>query len=94
MEKLGLWATLRGLPRPVWVLTARTFVNRFGSFVLVFLVLYVKHLGYSTAAAGLAASAYGVGSISIAHRPLWLVCLGCGLAAAALVFASAPREES
>jgi MFS family permease len=29
----------------------------------VFLVLYVKHLGYSTAAAGLAASVYGAGSI-------------------------------
>lgn len=63
MERGGLRATLRGLPRPVWVLAAGTFVNRFGSFVLVFLVLYVKHLGYSTAAAGLAASAYGAGSI-------------------------------
>jgi MFS family permease len=63
MTSPGLRVTLRGLPRPVWVLAAGTFVNRFGSFVLVFLVLYVKHLGYSTAAAGLAASVYGAGSI-------------------------------
>lgn len=59
----NLRVTVRGLPRPVWVLCAGTFVNRFGSFVLVFLVLYVKHLGYSTAGAGLAASSYGAGSI-------------------------------
>jgi MFS family permease len=63
MTSPGLRVTLRGLPRPVWVLAAGTFVNRFGAFVLVFLVLYVRQLGYSTAAAGLAASAYGAGSI-------------------------------
>jgi MFS family permease len=47
-------------------------VNRFGSFVLVFLVLYVKHLGYSTAAAGLSASAYGAGSIVSALLGGWI----------------------
>jgi hypothetical protein len=31
---------IRTLPRPVWILSADTFVNRFGSFVAVFLVLY------------------------------------------------------
>jgi len=68
----GLPATLRGLPRPVWLLSAGTFVNRFGSFVLVFLVLYVKHLGYSTAASGLDASAYGVGTIVSALLGGWV----------------------
>ena len=67
-----MWATLRGLPRPVWLLVAGTFVNRFGSFVLVFLVLYVKHLGYSTAAAGLAASAYGAGGMASSLLGGWL----------------------
>jgi MFS family permease len=72
VEAGGLWATLRGLPRPVWLLVAGTFVNRFGSFVLVFLVLYVKHLGYSTAAAGLAASAYGAGGMASSLLGGWL----------------------
>lgn len=72
MDRRGLWMTLRGLPRPVWVLAGGTFVNRFGSFVLVFLVLYVKHLGYSTAASGLAASAYGAGSIVSALLGGWI----------------------
>jgi len=72
VEGPGLWATLRGLPRPVWLLVAGTFVNRFGSFVLVFLVLYVRHLGHSTAAAGLAASAYGAGGIASSLLGGWL----------------------
>jgi len=40
-----------------------TFVNRFGGFVVPFLILYVVHEGYSASVAGIAASAYGVGSI-------------------------------
>src|SRR6185437_8377280 len=62
----GLRADLRALPRPVWFLLAGSFVNRFGSFVLPFLALYLTHRGYSVAQAGLALSAYGVGSASAA----------------------------
>jgi len=62
----GLRADLRALPRPVWLLLAGSFVNRFGSFVLPFLALYLTHRGYSVAQAGLALSAYGVGSASAA----------------------------
>src|SRR6478609_739075 len=57
---------LRGMPRPVWFLLAGSFVNRFGSFVLPFLALYLTHRGYTVAQAGLALSAYGVGSASAA----------------------------
>jgi MFS family permease len=46
----------------VWALFAGTFINRFGSFVIPFLVLYLTRTGYSIADAGFAASAYGVGS--------------------------------
>lgn len=89
-EGSGLRATLRGLPRPVWVLAAGTFVNRFGSFVLVFLVLYVKHLGYSTAASGVAASAYGAGSIVSALLGGWIADrLGRRSALALSMFSSA-----
>jgi MFS family permease len=55
--------SLRELPPTAWLLFAGTFVNRFGSFVTIFLVLYLKEQGYSTPQAGLAVSAYGLGSI-------------------------------
>lgn len=51
-------------PRPIWILFAGTFVNRFGSFVIVFLMLYLTKNGYSPAQAGVAAGAYGVGAIA------------------------------
>jgi MFS family permease len=62
----NLWRDIRSLPRPAWILFAGSFVNRFGSFVTVFLVLYLVDSGFSVAQAGLAASAYGVGSLASA----------------------------
>lgn len=53
---------LRALPGPVWVLAAGQFVNKFGAFVLFFLIIYLTRLGYSPAQAGMAAGAYGLGS--------------------------------
>jgi MFS family permease len=47
----------------VWPLYAGTLINRFGGFVVFFLVLYLRARGYSTSAAGGALSAYGVGSL-------------------------------
>jgi MFS family permease len=61
-----LWEDLRALPRPAWVLFGGTFINRFGSFVLAFLVFYLTSRGYSAASAGLALSAYGIGSMAAA----------------------------
>jgi len=54
---------LRSLPRPVWILLAGTFINRFGQFVMPFLVIYLTKIGYSTAKAGLALGAYGLGHV-------------------------------
>jgi MFS family permease len=62
----NLWRDIRALPRPAWVLFAGSFVNRFGSFVTVFLVLYLVDSGFSVAQAGLAASSYGVGALGSA----------------------------
>jgi MFS family permease len=46
---------------------AGAFVNRLGSFVQVFLVVYLhQELGYSAAAAGAAVAVYGLGSLSSA----------------------------
>ncbi|HYP22136.1 MAG TPA: MFS transporter [Actinomycetota bacterium] len=55
---------VRELPRAAWIVCAGAFVNRFGSFVSVFLVLYLTAEGYSAAAAGTAAGAYGVGHLA------------------------------
>src|SRR5689334_12089197 len=53
-------------PRSLWILCIGTFFNRIGGFVSVFLVLYMTSKGYTPAQAGIAASAYGIGSISAA----------------------------
>ena len=54
---------VRGLPRAAWVVYAWTFINRFGSFVVTFLILILVRRGLSPAQAGLAASAYGAGAL-------------------------------
>jgi MFS family permease len=54
---------LRALPRPVWILFVGTFINRFGTFVMPFLVFYLTRAGFSPAKAGVAVSAYGAGHL-------------------------------
>ncbi|MEV8504975.1 MFS transporter [Actinoplanes sp. NPDC051475] len=60
----GTWRTLRSLPRPVIVLLFGIAVNRMGSFISIFLILYMTHLGYSPSRAGIVLTAFGVGSIA------------------------------
>ena len=59
----SLIASLRSLPRAAWILFAGTFINRFGTFVMPFLAIYMTRSGFSPAQAGLAVSAYGGGHI-------------------------------
>ena len=59
----SLIAGLRALPRPAWILFLGTFLNKFGTFVLPFLTIYMTRLGYSALQAGLAIGAYGIGSL-------------------------------
>jgi MFS family permease len=54
---------LRALPRGAWILFFGTFLNKFGTFVLPFLAIYMTRLGYAPAQAGLAIGAYGVGTL-------------------------------
>src|SRR6185369_12720285 len=63
MPAYSLRANLRALPRPAWILFGGTFVNRFGMFVLPFLVIILTRRGYSAAQAGIAVSAYGAGHL-------------------------------
>jgi predicted MFS family arabinose efflux permease len=57
---LKAWRDLRELPRGVWVLFATTLVNRAGTMVLPFLVLYLtRDLGFTTARAAVVLGSYG-----------------------------------
>lgn len=51
------------LPRAVWTLYAGAFINRFGTFVMPFLVIYLTRHGYSAEQAGIAIGAYGAGHL-------------------------------
>ena len=59
----SLIANLRLLPRAAWVLFGGTFINRFGTFVMPFLAIYMTRQGFTPAQAGLAVSSYGGGHI-------------------------------
>ncbi len=63
---------IAAMPRSVWVLFAGTLVNRFGSFVLVFLALYLTRRGFTAPQAGLAMAAYGAGAIGASLAGGWL----------------------
>jgi MFS family permease len=58
-----LFTNLRSLPPVAWILFFGSFLNKFGSFVVPFLALYLTQKGYSLAQAGVAIGAYGVGNV-------------------------------
>ena len=61
---LKYWKDLKHLPRPVWVVAGSQLVNRAGSMVLTFLVLYLtRDRGFSAVQAGFILFVYGVGAI-------------------------------
>lgn len=58
------WRGLRKLPREIWILFAATLVNRFGTMVLPFLVLYLtRELAISVSHAALALTVYGIAAL-------------------------------
>jgi predicted MFS family arabinose efflux permease len=58
------WRDLKGMPRGVWVLFATTLVNRAGTMVLPFLVLYLtRDLGFTAGQAGAVLFVYGLGAL-------------------------------
>jgi MFS family permease len=71
-KTMSLIRDLRSMPRLVWVLFAGTLVNRFGSFVFVFLTFYLTGKGYSASQAGFAVGMYGVGAIGASLMGGWL----------------------
>ena len=61
-KRVTIRASLAALPRPVWLLFLGTFVNKFGSFIVPFLALYMTRLGFSVVEIGIALMAYGSGN--------------------------------
>jgi MFS family permease len=59
-----LRSSLRALPPAAWILFFGTFLNKFGTFVLPFLALYLTGRGHSLAEAGIAMGAYGAGNVA------------------------------
>ena len=70
----SLRQNLRSLPPAAWVLFGGTFVNRLGTFVMPFIVLYLTDpdRGFSVSQAGLALAMYGIGGVAAQFLGGWL----------------------
>lgn len=58
-----LLASMRTFPPAVWFLFLGSFLNKFGTFVVPFLTLYMLGEGYSKGEIGFVIGAYGVGNL-------------------------------
>ena len=63
---------LRALPRPFWLLLGGMFINRFGTFVMPFLIIFLWRQGHSLTKASFAVSAFGVGAFCGSILGGWL----------------------
>lgn len=63
-SRLNPWRGLGGLPREVWLLFATNLINRAGTMILPFLVLYLtRELNFSPGRAGMMLAVYGATAI-------------------------------
>jgi predicted MFS family arabinose efflux permease len=61
---MKFWSQMREMPRDLWVLFITTLINRLGTMVLPFLVLYLtRELHFSVSQAGFLLALYGVGAM-------------------------------
>ncbi|HEY0510847.1 MAG TPA: MFS transporter [Thermoanaerobaculia bacterium] len=61
-------AAFSGLGRPVWLLSLASLINRSGTMVMPFLVLFlVKERGFTTTQAGQTLALYGVGAMAASY---------------------------
>ena len=54
---------IRSLSRPIWIMAGGVFVDRFGLFVVPFLIMFLTSHGISETMAGITASLTGVGGL-------------------------------
>jgi len=72
-SRLNPWRGLGGLPREVWLLFATNLINRAGTMILPFLVLYLtRELNFSAARAGMMLAVYGATAIVAGPISGWL----------------------
>ncbi len=63
-DRVNPWRGLSAMPREIWVLFTATLVNKAGSMVLAFLVLYLtRSLGFSVGTAANVLLLYGAGAL-------------------------------
>jgi MFS family permease len=71
--RLNPWRGLGGLPREVWLLFATNLINRAGTMILPFLVLYLtRELNFTAARAGMMLAVYGATAIVAGPVSGWL----------------------
>jgi MFS family permease len=64
MRALKFWEQMRGQPRDLWILFIATVINRAGTMVVPFLVLYLtRQLHFKVSQAGLVLALYGIGAM-------------------------------
>jgi MFS family permease len=89
-EAAGVLQTLRELPVAARVVLLGVFINQFGAFLQLFIVLYLVERGFRAEQAGVALGAYAVGAIlgtlfggGLSDRlgPRWTIVVSVGLAA-------------
>lgn len=62
-----------GLTRTVWLLSVATLINRAGTMVLPFLILWlIEERGFTTAGAGRVLAVYGLGGMAASYLGGWL----------------------
>jgi predicted MFS family arabinose efflux permease len=61
---MKFWSEMRNLPRDLWILFITTLINRAGTMVLPFLVLYLtRELHFTVTRAGFILALYGIGAM-------------------------------
>jgi MFS family permease len=63
-ETRKLFAAFRRLPAPFWVLAGGVFVNRFATFLIPFITLYMKRTGYAEWQMAWAIMGYAIGGFA------------------------------
>src|SRR5436190_24105755 len=60
-ETRALFGAFHRLPAPFWVLAGGTFINRFATFMIPFMTLFMKRGGYTAGEMAWAIMAYAIG---------------------------------